>query len=169
MLKLKLQYFGHLMRRTDSLEKTLMSGKDWGQEENGMTEDEMVRWHHWLNGHEFQQTLGDSEGQGSMMSYSPWGCKKLGMTEWLNNSNKACPQERPWRSQLKFGCLPSGHKIGFRSLLSQTKFMAPSFVPTTHATQPATTSQFSSVHWTHLACSQAFKYGVLSEMSFFSW
>ena len=46
MLKLKLQYFGHLMRRVDSLEKTLMLGGDWGQEEKGMTEDEMAGWHH---------------------------------------------------------------------------------------------------------------------------
>ena len=41
------------------------AGKDWGQEEKGMIEDEMVEWHHWLNGHEFEQTLGDSEGQGA--------------------------------------------------------------------------------------------------------
>ena len=46
MLKLKLQYFGHLMRRVDSLEKTLMAGRDWGQEEKGTTEDEMAGWHH---------------------------------------------------------------------------------------------------------------------------
>ena len=58
MLKLKLQYFGHLMKRADSLEKTLMLGADWGQEEKGMTEDEMIRWHHWLNGNEFEQTPG---------------------------------------------------------------------------------------------------------------
>ena len=51
MLKLKLQYFGHLMQRADSLEKTLMLGKT-GQEEKGMTEDEVVGWHHQLNGHE---------------------------------------------------------------------------------------------------------------------
>ena len=50
MLKLKLQYFGHLMQRADSLEKTLMLGKIEGQEEKGMTEDEMVGWHHRLNG-----------------------------------------------------------------------------------------------------------------------
>ena len=53
MLKVKLQYFGHLMRRADSLEKT-DAGKDWGQEEKGMTEDEMARWHCLLNGHEFE-------------------------------------------------------------------------------------------------------------------
>ena len=52
MLKLKLQYFGPLMQRVDSLEKTLDAGKDWGQEEKGTTEDEMVGWHHRLNGHE---------------------------------------------------------------------------------------------------------------------
>ena len=43
------------------------AGKDWGQEEKGMTEDEMVGWHHRFNGHEFEQTLGDSEGQGSLV------------------------------------------------------------------------------------------------------
>ena len=52
MLKLKLQYFGHLMRRVDSLEKTLMLGRDWGQEEKGTTEDEMARWQHGLDGRE---------------------------------------------------------------------------------------------------------------------
>ena len=53
ILKLKLQYSGHLMQRVDSLEKTLMLGRDWGQEEKGMTEDEMAAWHHRLDGHEF--------------------------------------------------------------------------------------------------------------------
>ena len=54
MLKQKLQYFGHLMRRTDSSEKTLMLGKIGGQEEKGMTEDEMAGWRHRLDGHEFE-------------------------------------------------------------------------------------------------------------------
>ena len=53
MLKLKLQYFGHLMQRVDSLEKTLKLGRDWGQEEKGTTEDEMAGWHHQLYGYEF--------------------------------------------------------------------------------------------------------------------
>ena len=53
MLNLKLQYFGHLMQRVDSSEKTLMLGGDWGQEEKGTTEDEMAGWHHQLEGHEF--------------------------------------------------------------------------------------------------------------------
>ena len=53
MLKLKLQYFGHLMRRVNSLEKT-DAGRDWGQEEKGMTEDEMAGWHHRLDAREFE-------------------------------------------------------------------------------------------------------------------
>ena len=60
-LILKLQYSGHLMWSTNSLEKTLMLGKKWEQEEKGMTEGKMVGWHHQLNGHEFEQALGDGE------------------------------------------------------------------------------------------------------------
>ena len=56
------------------------SRKDWGQEEKGVTEDETAGWHHWLNGHEFEQSLGDSEGQGSLAYYSPWGHKDSDMT-----------------------------------------------------------------------------------------
>ena len=52
------------------------SGKDWGQEEKGKTEEEMVGWYHWLNGHELEQTPGDSEGQGSLACGSPWGWKE---------------------------------------------------------------------------------------------
>ena len=62
-LMLKLQYFGHLMQRADSLEA---GGKDWGLEEEEATEDKMVGWHHWLNGHETEQILGDGEGQGTL-------------------------------------------------------------------------------------------------------
>ena len=60
------------------------AGKDRRQEEKGMTEDEMVGWHHWLNGHEFEQALGVGDGQGSLACCSPWGHKELDMTEWLN-------------------------------------------------------------------------------------
>ena len=84
-LVLKLQYFGHLMQRADSLEKTRMLG-DWRQEEKGTTEDEMVGWHHWLNGHEFEQTLWDSEWQGKLACCSPQGCKESDTTERLNNN-----------------------------------------------------------------------------------
>ena len=58
--------------------------KDWRQEEKGMTEDEMVVWHHWLNGHEFEQVLGVGDGQGSLACCSPWGLKELDTTEQLN-------------------------------------------------------------------------------------
>ena len=79
VLMLKLQYFGHLMRRTDSLEKALMLGK----EEKGMTEDEMVGWHHQLNGHESEQAPGIGDGQGSLVCCNPWDRKESGMTERL--------------------------------------------------------------------------------------
>ena len=71
MLKLKLQYFGHLMRRADSLEKTLMLGKDWRQKKKGTTEDEMVGWHRWLNACEFEQAPGVGEGQGGLVCCIP--------------------------------------------------------------------------------------------------
>ena len=60
------------------------AGKDWRQEEKGMTEDEMVGWHHWLDGHEFEQIPGVGDGQGSLACCSPWGRKELDTTEWLN-------------------------------------------------------------------------------------
>ena len=65
----------------------LMLG-NWGQEEKGTTEDEMVGWHHWLRGHEFEQTLGDSEGQGSLVDCSSCDHKESDTTEQLNNNNK---------------------------------------------------------------------------------
>ena len=64
------------------------AGKDWRQEEKRTTEDEVVWWHHQLSGHEFEQTLGNAEGQGSLVCCSPCGRKELDMTEWLNNSKK---------------------------------------------------------------------------------
>ena len=85
MLKLKLQYFGPPMRRANSFGKDSDAGKDWRQEEKGMTEDKMVGWHHWLNGHKFEQVLGDGEGQGSLVYCNPWGLKESDTTEWLNN------------------------------------------------------------------------------------
>ena len=66
------------------------AGKDWRQEEKGMTEDEMVGWHHWLDEHEFEQTLRVSDGQRSLVCYSPWGCKESGTSGWLNWTNSGC-------------------------------------------------------------------------------
>ena len=86
MLKLNLQSFGHLMQSWLTGEDP-DAGKDWGREEKGATEDEVVGWHHWLNGHELEQALGDGEGQGSLASCSPWGLKELDTTEWLNNNS----------------------------------------------------------------------------------
>ena len=60
------------------------AGKDWRQEEKGTTEDEMVGWHHWLNGHEFEETLGVGDEQGGLACFSLWGCKELDTTERLN-------------------------------------------------------------------------------------
>ena len=69
------------------------AGKDWGQEKKEATEDEMAGWHHWLNGHEFEETPGDSEGQGSLSCRDPWALKywctwclqELDTSKWLNN------------------------------------------------------------------------------------
>ena len=80
---LKLQYFGHLMQRTDSLEKILMLGKIEGRRRRG-EEDEMAGWHHRLNGHEFEQASGVGDGQGSLVCCSPPGHKKSDTTERLN-------------------------------------------------------------------------------------
>ena len=76
MLKLKLQYFDDLMQRAYSLEKDPDTGKDWKPKEKRTTEDEMVGWHHWLNGHEFKKILGDGEGQGNLGCCSSWGHKQ---------------------------------------------------------------------------------------------
>ena len=69
------------MRRAQLIGKDPDAGKDRGQEEKRATEDEMVGWHHRLNGHESKQTLGNSEGQGSLACYSPWGHKESNTTE----------------------------------------------------------------------------------------
>ena len=79
MLKLKLQYCGYLMQRADSFEKTLMLGKIEGKEEKGLTVDEMVGWHPRLDGHEFEQAPGVSDGQGSLACF-----KESDTTERLN-------------------------------------------------------------------------------------
>ena len=85
MLKLKLQYFGHLMWRIDSFEKTLMLGKIEGRRRRGQ---QRMRWldgiTNQLNGHEFGWTLGVGDGHGGLACCSPWGHKESDTTEWLN-------------------------------------------------------------------------------------
>ena len=78
MLKLKLQYFGWLIWKDPD------AGKDWGQEEKGMTEDEMVGWYHQLNGHEFGWTPGLGDGQGGLACCGLCGRRESDTTEWLN-------------------------------------------------------------------------------------
>ena len=84
------------------------AGKDWRWEEKGMTEDEMVVWHHWLIG----QAPGDSEGQGSLAWCSPWGHKELDMTSWLNNKNN-----------MYVYCLIYSFPASYTSLLSSFSFL----------------------------------------------
>ena len=84
MLKLKLQYFGHLIRRADSFEGTLMLGKIESRRRSGCQRDEMVGWHHRIKGHGFVWTPGVGDGQGGLACCSSWGHKELDMTERLN-------------------------------------------------------------------------------------
>ena len=86
MLKLKLQYSGHLMLRIWLIGKDAASGKDRRQEETGTIEDEMVEWHHRLNGREFEQ----APGVGDLTCCISRGCKELNMTEWLNWTEYLC-------------------------------------------------------------------------------
>ena len=113
MLKLKLQYFGHLIRRTDSLQKTLMLGKIGARRRRGWPEDEMVGWHHWLNGHEFNQAPGVGYGQGILVCCSPWGHKELDTTERLN--------WLIWKKKKKWNNLPSISQWGRTSHLRQVR------------------------------------------------
>ena len=91
-------------------------GKDWRQEEKGTTE-EMARWHHGLNGHEFEQGVGVGDEQGSLACCSPWDCKELDTTEQLNwtelNSayklNKLGDNIQPWHTPSQFGARPLFH------------------------------------------------------------
>ena len=74
------KFIGRTDVETEVPVKNPDAGKEWGQEEKWVTENEMFGWHHQLNGQEFEQTLGDSEGQGSLVCFSPWGCKELDAT-----------------------------------------------------------------------------------------
>ena len=87
MLKVKLQYLWLPDVKNWLIWKDPDAGKDWRQEEKGMTEDEMVRWPHRLNGHEFEQAVGVGDGQESLACCSPWSCKELDTTEQLNGTD----------------------------------------------------------------------------------
>ena len=95
MVKLKLQSFGYLMRRADSLEKTLMLGKIEGGRRRGR-EDEMVGWHHWLYRHESEQAPGDGEGQGSLAMLQSMGSQSVGH-DWVTERQQ---QSRSFKSRV---------------------------------------------------------------------
>ena len=112
MLKLKLQYLDSVKNWV--IGKDPDAGKDWRrQEEKGTTEDEMVGWHHWLDGLEFEQALGVSDGQGRLACCNSWCCKESDATEWLNwndiyvherchpGSDYLCGQARAWQLSLE--------------------------------------------------------------------
>ena len=84
MLKLKLQYFGHLMQIVDSLEKTLMLEGIGGRRRRGRQRMRFLRWHHWLNGRESEWTLGVGDGQGGLACWDSWARKESDTTELLN-------------------------------------------------------------------------------------
>ena len=88
MQKLKFQYSGHLIQRTDSLEKHPDAGKDWRQKKKGTSEDKRVGWHHRPDGHEFEQAPGVGDGQGGLACCSPWGHKGSDTTERLNRTEQ---------------------------------------------------------------------------------
>ena len=97
-LMLKLQYFGHQRMDVKNwlIGKDPDSGKDWRWEEKGTKEDEIVGWHHRLNGHEFDQALGVGIGQGSLACCSPWGHKESDTTEQLNWTRASRRTEPCW-------------------------------------------------------------------------
>ena len=117
MLKLKLQYFGHLMQKPTHWRRPWC----WERLKAGGEGDEIVGWHHWLNGHEFEQGLGVGDGQGSLACCDPWGCKEWDTTERLNwTESFASPDaEKPLFSYHKWvklwmGCssYPTGKRQG---------------------------------------------------------
>ena len=136
MLKLKLEYFGHLMQRTDWFEKTLMLGKIESRRRREW-QGEMVGWYHLLNGHEFEQAPGDGEGQGSLACCSPWGHRELDTTERLNNKNNKCIISfiRNWLqsiSSVQFSCSVMSDSL-WPHELQHTRPPCPSPTPGVHS------------------------------------
>ena len=117
MLKLKLQYFGHLMWKTDSLEKTLMLGKIESRRRRGRQRMRRSDGINWLDGHEFEQAPGVGDGQGSLECCNPWGCKVR--HDWateLNWTEQTDINQPEQRNPRLWNCNP-----GFRTLLNLKK------------------------------------------------
>ena len=130
MLKLKFLYFGHLMWKANSMEKTLMLGKDRRQKEKGMGEDDVVREHHWLKGQECEQTPGDREGQRGLVRCSPWGHKESDMTELLNHHHHHhLVAGWSWTSSWMPPCLPHLNYTN-NTYFKTSVFFFPSFLLT---------------------------------------
>ena len=130
MLKLKLQYFGHLMRRVDSLEKTLRLGGIGGRRRRGR-QDEMAGWHHWLDGHESEWTPGVGDGQGGLACCDSWGCKESDTTERLNWTETKCYQE-----QLQLSHTASGNVKRHNHFERQSGSLFKSLTQICHMMQP---------------------------------
>ena len=96
------------------------------QEEKGVTEDEMVGWHHWLDGYEFEQTLGDGEGQGRLVCYSPWGCKESDTIEKLNNKQQ-CLLSGGWETCSRADHRWAGRRAAHQLSLHQISELAVSW------------------------------------------
>ena len=102
------------------------AGKDWRQEEKGMTKNEIAEWHHQLNEHEFEQALGDGEWQGSLVCFSPWSHIELDITEWLNNKNlltnmlAAADLIKKWRGGMERGQFKRHFKYMKKKINSHT-------------------------------------------------
>ena len=146
------------------------AGKDWRQEEKGTIEDEMVEWHHWLNGHEFEQAPGVGDGQGSLACCSPWGRKELNMTEWLNwteiilegregtsctmtNILQFSPFEKTslWRGKYGHRYTPKKAMWWWRQRLGGTSAIHPASKPPT-ARKEAGADLLTILRRKHLAC-----------------
>ena len=90
------------------------NGEDWRQKEKGMTENEMVGWHHWLDGRVFEQAPGVGDGQGSLVCCSPWGPKESDMTERLNWTDD-CPPPQP--TPLRVSCYKASQSINVQGFV----------------------------------------------------
>ena len=111
MLRLKLQYFGHLMRTKSWLiGKDSDAGRDWGQEEKGTTEDEMSGWQYWLHGCESEWTPGVGDGQGGLVCCDSWDHRELDRTELLNWTELKITCYRDWQVGINYSLLQEPQK-----------------------------------------------------------
>ena len=121
------------------------AGEDWRQEGKGMTEDEMVGWHHQLNGHEFEQALGDGEGQGRLVCCSSWGHEESDMSEWLNSSNWWCSGKGSMYQYRGPGFDPWSRKIPHA--MEQLSQITATFEPVLQSSGAATTEATCGNYW----------------------